>query len=368
MKYVDDFRDAAVLRRQLIELKSLASRRWIIMDVCGGQTHSLLRHGIESELEDVLELIHGPGCPVCVTPASAIDDAISLARQPGVTVATFGDMLRVPGSSDSLQTARAAGAEVRTIYSPLDAVELAAREPDRQIVLFAVGFETTAPSTALALLTADKRQIRNFHALVHHVRVEPAMRAIANDPLNRVQGFLAAGHVCTVLGSRDCESFVRDFQMPVVVTGFEPVDLVAGLTACVRQLEHQQARVENCYERCVRPEGNLTARSWIDSVYEAADVEWRGFGIIPASGLVLRESWTHRDARRLLPVDRPQPDQVATDCRAAEVLSGQLKPPDCPLFGTVCTPDRPAGAPMVSSEGACSAYFKYRPQTGAAHV
>lgn len=362
MKYLDEFRDANLLLRHLADLRRIVTRPWVIMDVCGGQTHSLLRHGIESELEGDIELIHGPGCPVCVTPSEVIDDAIRLSKHPDVILATFGDMLRIPGGSrETLMTARAQGGNVRIVYSPSDALEIARRHPDKDVIFFAVGFETTAPATALALLLAEYHEIPNFLLLPHHVRVEPAMRAIVNDPSNRVQGFLAAGHVCTVVGFDNYNSFVEEFQIPVVVTGFEPLDLVAGLRRCVELLQADTPRADNSYARCVRREGNLAAQRLIDDVYVAGDSVWRGFGIIPRGGLLLRPEWHHRDAR--LKYLAPNSSQPATDdeCRSAEVLSGRLKPLHCPLFGTTCTPETPRGAPMVSSEGACAAYFLYPP-------
>lgn len=360
MKYLDEFRDADLLRRHLAELKRSLTRRWVIMDVCGGQTHSLLRHGIEEELEDSVELIHGPGCPVCVTPGEVIDEAIRLAQQPGVILTTFGDMLRIPGASgESLLDARARGGDVRIVYAPADSLTIARKNPERTIVFFAVGFETTAPSTALVLRLAEHQQIPNFLLLTHHVRVEPAMRAIASDPACRVDGFLAAGHVCTVMGYDCYQSLVDDFQKPVVVTGFEPLDLLAGLKRCVELLEAGTPRVENCYERCVQETGNSAAKNLIDDVYIAGDTPWRGFGVIPQGGLLLRDIWSLRDARRQFPQILATHEPREQECRSAEVLSGRLKPPDCPFFGTTCTPDTPLGAPMVSSEGACAAYFLY---------
>lgn len=369
MKYLDEFRDADLLRRQLADLRRMATRPWVIMDVCGGQTHSLLRHGIESALEGVVELIHGPGCPVCVTPAEVIDDAIELSKRPDVLLATFGDMLRIPGGSrETLMTARARGGNVRIVYSPADALELARRHPDKDVVFFAVGFETTAPATALALRLAEHHRLSNFLFLVHHVRVEPAMRAILSDPSNRVQGFLAAGHVCTVLGYDNYSALADQLKTPVVVTGFEPLDLTAGLMRCVELLEAGTPRVENCYARCVRQEGNRTAQDLLNEVYVAGDSPWRGFGVIPLGGLHLRPEWKHRDARVKYLAQKPTAIEHDEECRSADVLSGRIKPPSCPLFGLRCTPETPHGAPMVSSEGACAAYFLYPPLEAAADV
>lgn len=360
MKFVDEYRHPALLTSQLAELRRDITRRWVIMDVCGGQTHSLLRHGLEAALEDVLELVHGPGCPVCVTPAEAIDDAVELAKRRDVALVSFGDMLRIPGRNGSLLQARAGGADVRTVYSPVDAVLLAAKEPSKQVVFFGVGFETTAPATALAVLQARQLGLRNFSVLVHHVRVEPAMRAVMRLPGNRVQGFLAAGHVCTVTGFTHYGAFVNEFAVPVVVTGFEPLDLLTGLTECVRLLEMNQPQLRNQYARSVRPEGNLHAQRLIDEVYTVATVPWRGFGAIPDGGFVMRSELREFDARCRFGLAAPVSSSDG-DCRSADVMVGRIKPPDCPLFGNACTPDTPVGAPMVSSEGACAAYFRYVP-------
>jgi hydrogenase expression/formation protein HypD len=359
MKLVDEFRDPAAIAASLDRVTKQCSRRWVIMDVCGGQTHALLKHGLEPALEESLELLHGPGCPVCVTPAAVLDEATELALSPGVTLCSFGDMLRVPGNSGSLLQARARGGDVQTVYSPLDAVALAARNPDREVVFLAVGFETTAPATALAILQAHERGLRNFSVLAHHVRVEPAMRTIAGDPASCVQGFLAAGHVCTVTGYEEYHGFVRDTGLPVVVTGFEPLDLLQGLEACVQLLEAGDARVVNAYDRCARPEGNAHARHLIDTVFQVADVPWRGLGVIPNGGLVISPAFSDWDARvrhRLAGADAAEADG---ECQSGKVLTGRIKPPECPLFGKTCTPETPAGAPMVSSEGACAAYFAY---------
>ncbi|HND53090.1 MAG TPA: hydrogenase formation protein HypD, partial [Pirellulaceae bacterium] len=298
MKFLDEFRDPEAARKLVAQLRRTATRRWSIMEVCGGQTHSLLRHGIEAELADVVELIHGPGCPVCVTSARDIDFAQLLARRPGVTVASFGDMLRVPGSRTSLLGIRAEGGDVRPVYSPLDAVQLARREPARQVVFFAVGFETTAPATALAVLQADQLQLDNFSLLVAHVRVQPAMELLVQQPDCRIDGFLAAGHVCTVLGCDSYESFVERYRRPVVVTGFEPTDLLDGLHECVRQLESGEARVANRYERSVRAAGNTAARQAIDEVYEPCDRDWRGIGTVRGGGLRLRARFERFDVAR----------------------------------------------------------------------
>lgn len=358
MKYVDEFRDPAHARRLLADIRRTSSRPWTLMEVCGGQTHSLLRHGIDAELQGTVELIHGPGCPVCVTPLEAIDRACELSAQSHVILTSFGDMLRVPGSRGSLLEARAGGGNVQAVYSPLDAVELARREPQRQVVFFAVGFETTTPTTALAVRTAAAQGLDNFSMLVAHVRVLPAMEAIAAADDCRVDAFLAAGHVCTITGCEEYAPFADRFRLPVVVTGFEPVDLLQGILQCLRLLEAGRAEVVNCYGRTAHDRGNPTARQLVSDVYEVCDRAWRGFGVIPAGGLKLRPEYSHFDAEtRFSHAQLPVID--LGDCRSGDVLAGRIKPPACPSFGTGCTPERPLGAPMVSSEGACAAYFRY---------
>jgi len=359
MKYVDEYRDSAAARKLLDDIRRLATRPWTIMEVCGGQTHGLLRYGLDAELAGVVELLHGPGCPVCVTPVESIDLACELARRPDVIVSSFGDMLRVPGSSGSLLDARGLGGQVRIVYSALDAVEMARQEPDRQVVFFAVGFETTAPTTALAVLQAAKLELSNFSLLVAHVRVQPAMEAILNSAENWVQGFLAAGHVCTVTGYESYDDLTSRYGVPVVVTGFEPVDLLQGIRDCVRQLETGVATVRNCYGRSVRRTGNVAARDIVQQVYEIADRQWRGLGIIPAGGLRLRTEWRHFDAERRFCAVRQSHGIEDGVCRSGDVLAGRIKPTGCTNFGARCTPATPLGAPMVSSEGACAAYFRY---------
>lgn len=358
MRYLDEFRDPIVARALLTEIRRVNTRPWTVMEVCGGQTHSLLRHGIDAELQGLVELVHGPGCPVCVTPTEAVDLARQLCLQPATMLTSFGDMLRVPGSRGSLLQARAEGGNVQTVYSPLDAVQLARRNPELHVVFFAVGFETTTPTTALAVRQAEALGLDNFSLLVAHVRVLPAMEAIASSADCRVQAFLAAGHVCTVTGSEEYGPFVARFRMPIVVTGFEPVDLLQGILECVRQLEMGRSAIANCYARTARDTGNAAARKLVSSVFEVCDRPWRGFGVIPRGGLKLRNEFRRFDAEsrfacRQLPVLDPK------ECRSAEVLSGQIKPTACPSFGTTCTPERPLGAPMVSSEGACAAYYRY---------
>jgi hydrogenase expression/formation protein HypD len=360
MKYVDEFRDADLARRLVREIRRIGTQRWVLMEVCGGQTHSLLRHGIEAELADCVELIHGPGCPVCVTPVEAIDFARDLSLRPGVIVTSFGDMLRVPGSNGSLLDARSHGAAVRTVYSPLDAVGLAQKNPHTQVVFFAVGFETTTPATALAALQAASLGLENFSMLVAHVRVQPAMEALLEAQDNRIQAFLAAGHVCAVMGYDSYAELVSRYRVPVVVTGFEPVDLLQGIFECVRQLEMGQATVINCYGRSVHRGGNRAAQEIVSRVYEIADRPWRGLGVIPGGGLALRAEFARFDAVRRFGSAVLLPVVDDTRCRSGDVLSGRIRPTECPSFGTSCRPESPLGAPMVSSEGACAAYYQYR--------
>jgi len=358
MKYLDEYRDPQAAQLLLDEIRRITSRCWTLMEVCGGQTHSLLRHGIAAELEGTVELIHGPGCPVCVTDQEAIDFACQLAQREEVVLTSFGDMLRVPGSRGSLLDAKTAGAHVRIVYSPLDAVELARKHPGNQVVFFAVGFETTAPATALAVKQAGRDQLENFSLIVSHVRVQPAMESLVQAPDNRVQAFLAAGHVCTVMGYASYESFVRQYKLPVVVTGFEPLDLLDGILACVKQLEANEAQLENRYARTVQATGNLAAQDLVEEIYQVCDRAWRGFGIIPEGGLELRPEWQPFDARMRF-TEPALPVIDANECRSFEVMTGHIKPPECPHFGKRCTPESPLGAPMVSSEGACAAYYRY---------
>ncbi len=360
MKFVNEFRDPLLAQNLVDEIRSRVSQRWTLMDVCGGQTHSLLRYGIESALAECIELIHGPGCPVCVTSSDAIDFALQLAMQPRVILASFGDMLRVPGSRESLLDARARGGQIRVVYSPLDAVQIAKKNPSEQVVFFAVGFETTAPATALAILQAQQLELNNFSVLVSHVRVLPAMESLMLNPESRVNGFLAAGHVCTITGYTEYDAFVERFRVPVVVTGFEPLDLLHGILEATRLLESGRIAVVNCYGRSVRRDGNPDALGILNRVYEAADCSWRGFGMIDCGGLRLREEFLAFDASRRFGFCQSSQVNFTEICLSAEIMSGRIKPPQCPFFGNRCTPDTPLGAPMVSSEGACSAYMRYR--------
>jgi hydrogenase expression/formation protein HypD len=368
MKYLDEYRDPQHCRNLLTEIRDRASRVWTIMEVCGGQTHGLLRYGIDQELEGTVSLIHGPGCPVCVTPLESIDSAIALAQRPEVWLTSFGDMIRVPGSHESLLQVRARTGQVQIVYSPLDAVALAQRHPERQVVFFAVGFETTTPATALAAQQARQLGLKNFSLLVSHVRVQPAMELLVRSDDSRIDGFLAAGHVCTVAGYSSYADFVRQYRIPVVVTGFEPVDLLSGILECVTQLEAGTTQIANQYQRSVQAEGNRHAAKLVADVYEVCDRAWRGLGVVPQGGLRLKETWADLDAERRFELDCQQVQEVA-ECRSGEVLTGRIKPTECECFATRCTPESPLGAPMVSAEGACAAYYRYAqgraPATGA---
>jgi hydrogenase expression/formation protein HypD len=389
MKYVDEFRDGPLMRRYAERIAALVRRPWTLMEICGGQTHSIVRHGIDRLLPEGVTLLHGPGCPVCVTPAEAIDAAIAIASRPGVILCSFGDMLRVPGTGSSLLAAKARGACVRAVYSPLDALAIARQQPGQEVVFLAIGFETTAPATAMAVAQAAQERLDNFSLLVAHVLVPPAMHAILSDTDNRVQAFLAAGHVCTIMGYRDYEPIARRHGVPIVVTGFEPVDLMQGLYLALRQLKEGRAEVENAYGRMVRRDGNPLAQELMQRIFTVQPQRWRGIGEIPESGLALNPEFAGFDARlkfgRALPGDQPRTGSRCVDgrvsggdwvneggsasgdacvngdgCVSGDILRGRLKPAECPAFGTRCTPEHPLGATMVSSEGACAAYFRYR--------
>ncbi|HXI33795.1 MAG TPA: hydrogenase formation protein HypD [Gemmatimonadales bacterium] len=358
MKYLSEYRDGRVARALVAEIKAAATRRWVLMEVCGGQTHTIVKQGLDEMLGDVIEMVHGPGCPVCVTPLEQIDKALALAARPDVIFTSFGDMLRVPGSDCDLLQIRARGGAVRIVYSPLDALELARKTPDKQVVFFAVGFETTAPANAMAVWRAKELGVENFSVLVSHVTVPPAMTALLAAPDNRVQGFLAAGHVCTVMGWTEYEPIAAKYKVPIVVTGFEPLDILEGMLLAVRQLEEGRHEVENQYVRSVRRDGNQPAQDLVSRVFELVDRSWRGIGPIPRSGLGLREEFAAFDAEQRFDLAGIHTTEPA-ECRAGDVLRGVLKPFDCPAFGKVCTPEHPLGAPMVSSEGACAAYYNY---------
>lgn len=361
MKYLDEFRDGELAGRLASEIGQVTTRPWTLMEVCGGQTHAILRFGLDQMLPEKIALIHGPGCPVCVTPIEMIDRALEIAALPRVIFCSFGDMLRVPGSHTNLLSSRATGADVRVVYSPLDAVKVAAAHPDREVVFFAVGFETTAPATAMAVRQAADRNLENFSMLTAHVLVPPAIESILAAPECRVQGFLAAGHVCSVMGHREYEPIARAHRVPIVVTGFEPLDILEGVLCCVRQLEEGRAGVENAYRRVVRREGNRAAMDLVSEVFEVVPRQWRGFGRIPRSGLGLREPFSRFDAERRFDLSARSAPECA-DCLIGDVLQGKIRPPQCPEFGTRCTPENPLGATMVSSEGACAAYFRYHEQ------
>ena len=358
MRYLNEYRDPAVARSLVRQILDTATRRWVLMEVRGGQTHTIVKQGLDEILAPAVEMIHGPGCPVCVTSLEQIDKALALASRPDVLFTSFGDMLRVPGSECDLQQIRARGGDVRVVYSPLDALELAIKHPDKQVVFFAVGFETTAPANAMAVFRARELGVGNFSVLVSHVTVPPAMMAILDSPENRVQGFLAAGHVCSVMGWTEYEPIAARYRVPIVVTGFEPVDILEGIALAVRQLEEGRHEVENQYVRAVRRAGTPPARDLVNQVFELADRKWRGVGTIPRSGLVLRPEFSDFDAELRFGLEEIAVDEPA-ECRAGEVLRGTLKPYQCPAFGTLCTPERPLGAPMVSSEGACAAYYNF---------
>jgi hydrogenase expression/formation protein HypD len=359
VKYLSEFRDEEAARRLCAAIRRAVTRPWVLMEVCGGQTHAIVRYGVDELLPPGIELVHGPGCPVCVTPLEMIDRAHAIACLPGVVFCSFGDMLRVPGSNGDLHAARARGADVRVVYSPLDAVELAAKHPDRQVVFFAIGFETTAPANAMAVRHARARGLDNFSALVSHVLVPPAIASILEAPENRVQGFLGPGHVCAVMGTREYEPVAARFGVPIVISGFEPLDLLRGILALVGELEAGRAGVSNAYGRAVRPEGNPTARRAVEEVFEVCDRKWRGVGELSNSGYRLRAELASFDAERRFDVAGLEADEPRL-CISGQILRGLKKPHECPAFGGACTPATPLGATMVSAEGACAAYHAYR--------
>ncbi len=358
MKYLDEFRDGDLAQRLAREIRETATRPWAIMEVCGGQTHSIVRNGIDQLLDGAVEMIHGPGCPVCVTPLELIDKALAIASQPGVIFCSFGDMLRVPGSEKDLFRVKAEGGDIRVVYSPLAAVQIARQNPERPVVFFGIGFETTAPANAMAVHMAKEQGIANFSMLVSHVLVPPAIEAIMNSPTCRVQAFLAAGHVCSVMGYWQYYPLVERYQVPIVITGFEPLDLLEGIRRTVHHLEAGRPQVDNAYERAVVYEGNQAAQQMLSTVFEVSDRTWRGIGVIPRSGWKLSERYRDFDAEIRFSVS----DIHAVEspiCRSGEVLQGNLKPNECAGFGKECTPRHPLGATMVSTEGACAAYYNY---------
>ena len=358
MRFLDEYRDEAAARKLVRAIEETATQSWTVMEVCGGQTHTIVKYGIDELLPAGIELVHGPGCPVCVTALETIDRAHAIASRPEVTFCSFGDMLRVPGSNGDLLQLKSHGSDVRIVYSPLDAVTIAAANPHRQVVFFAIGFETTSPPNAMAVWLAKQRGLTNFSVLVSHVLVPPAMTAILEAPDNRVQAFLGPGHVCTVVGYEDYEPLARRYHVPIVITGFEPVDMLEGLLLAVRQLESGRAQVENAYGRAVRREGNAASRALIEQVFEVCDRKWRGVGNIPRSGLRLSASYREFDAERRFDVTGIATQEPAV-CISGDILRGVRKPLDCEAFGATCTPQTPIGATMVSAEGACAAYYAY---------
>jgi hydrogenase expression/formation protein HypD len=360
VKFIDEYRDAAGAQGYARAIRALATRPWTIMEVCGGQTHAIVRFGIDELLPPALTLVHGPGCPVCVTPVDLIDRAIAIASRPEVVFCSYGDMLRVPGSDGDLLGAKAEGAELRVVYSPMDAVDLALARPERQVVFFAVGFETTAPATALAAVRARRLGLENFSLLAAHVLVPPAMELVLASPERRIDAFLAAGHVSAIIGCEPYEAIRSRFRVPIVVTGFEPLDILQGIAMCVRQLEEGRAEVENQYARAVRPRGNPLAQALLREVFEVVPRRWRGVGLVAQSGLGLSAAYRSFDALARFGGGGAGADDPPSECISGLVLQGIRKPPECPAFGTRCTPERPLGATMVSTEGACAAYHRYR--------
>ncbi|MEP0804855.1 MAG: hydrogenase formation protein HypD [Chloroflexota bacterium] len=359
MKYVTEYRDAALVKGVLEEIRRTVTRPWTLMEICGGQTHAIVRHGIDQLLPPEIELVHGPGCPVCVTPLELIDKALAIASRPDVIFCSYGDMLRVPGSGRDLFSVRAQGGDVRVVYSPLDAVTLAQQNPEKQVVFFAIGFETTAPPNVMGVLQAQRLGLKNFSILVSHVRVPPAIHAILSSPHNRVQGFLLAGHVCAVMGYWEYPPLAEKFKVPMAVTGFEPLDIVQGILTAIQLLEAGRVEVVNAYQRAVTFEGLKAAQETINRVFMECDRKWRGIGMIPMSGWCLRPEFDEFNAEKRFDVDAVRAEESPL-CIAGQILQGLKKPPDCPAFGRDCTPERPLGATMVSSEGACAAYYKYK--------
>lgn len=358
MKFINEFRDPEKVEKYLEEISKITTRPWNIMEVCGGQTHSLVKNGILQMLPDKVNMIHGPGCPVCVTPVHLIDKAVHLALDKNVILCSFGDMLRVPGSGISLLEAKARGGDVRILYSPLEAVKLAKENPDKEVVFFAVGFETTAPANALSVIHAHRQNINNYSILTSHVLVPPAIEAVMQDDTAKIDGFLAAGHVCTIMGIHEYQPITEKYKVPIVVTGFEPLDIIQGIYMTVKQLEKGENKLENQYARVVRPEGNQEAMEVIHSVFDTTDREWRGIGSIPNSGYEVKTDFSEYDANKKFNISIAKAEENK-DCIAGLVLKGIKKPYECPQFGKGCNPSKPLGAPMVSSEGACAAYYHF---------
>ncbi|MCT7991928.1 hydrogenase formation protein HypD [Laspinema olomoucense] len=362
MKFVDEYRNATTAQDCAKAIVRITTRPWTIMEICGGQTHAIVKFGIDELLPDNITLIHGPGCPVCVTPIALIDQAIAIASHPEVIFCSFGDMLRVPGTAQDLLSIKATGGDIRIVYSPVDCLKIAQENPNKQVVFFGVGFETTAPATAMAVYQAAQQNIPNFSMLVSHVLVPPAMEAILSAPHRKVQGFLAAGHVCTIMGYTEYEAIAPKYQVPIIVTGFEPVDILQGIYLCIKQLESGQAQVENQYSRSVRKDGNQPAQNILKEVFEIVPRQWRGIGEIAQSGLKLKQKYAQFNAENRFDLTGIQSEE-SPDCMSGLILQGVKKPHECEAFGKRCTPEYPLGAPMVSSEGACAAYYRYRQQT-----
>ncbi|MBC8213448.1 MAG: hydrogenase formation protein HypD [Candidatus Marinimicrobia bacterium] len=359
MKYLNEFRNPEIAKKYLDKIHKITTKEWNIMEICGGQTHSIMKYGIQEMLPKKVNLVHGPGCPVCVTPLEQLDKAISIASRSDVIFTSFGDMLRVPGSEKDLLSVKAEGGDVRVVYSPLGAVQIAQENPDKEIVFFAVGFETTAPGNAMAVHQAKKRGLKNFSVLVSHVLVPPAVEVILSSPINKVQGFLAAGHVCTVMGYQEYIPIAEKYKVPFIVTGFEPIDIIEGIYQCVKQLEEGKSEVVNQYSRSVSAKGNNNAQNIVTEVFDTKPRKWRGIGEIPGSGFGLTKQYSDFDAETKFGVEEYKAEEPA-ECIAGLVLQGVNKPNECPAFGKSCTPEHPLGATMVSTEGACSAYYRYR--------
>jgi hydrogenase expression/formation protein HypD len=358
LKYLDEFRNPQIVRKLLDEITRVVTKPWVIMEICGGQTHSIIRNGLDQLLPEEIELVHGPGCPVCVTPLEMIDKAINIAGQPNVIFTSFGDMLRVPGTDKDLFQVKSEGGDVRMVYSPLEALKIARENPDKEVVFFAVGFETTAPGNAMALWQAAREGLTNFSEIVSHVLVPPAMEALLSSPGNRVQAYLAAGHVCTIMGYKEYYPIMEKYKVPITPTGFEPVDILQGILS-VEQLERGEYSIDNQYARAVSAQGNLPAQKIIYEVYELCDRKWRGIGVIPQSGMCIKEKYRDFDAAEKFDVGHIKTEEPES-CISGEILQGLKKPPQCPAFGKSCTPEHPLGATMVSSEGACAAYYRYQ--------
>lgn len=359
MKYIDEFRDPQRINHILDEIRDTVTKPWVIMEICGGQTHSIIKSGIDQLLPKEIELVHGPGCPVCVTPLEMIDQALEISANPNVIFTSFGDMLRVPGSEKDLFKVKSEGGDIRIVYSPLEALKIARENPDKEVVFFAVGFETTAPGNAMAIHQAAREGLTNFSELVSHVLVPPAMEALLSSPANRVQGYLAAGHVCSIMGWQEYEPIAEKYKTPIVPTGFEPMDILLGILSVILQLEKGEYHVDNQYARVVKREGNTDAQKIMYEVYNICDRKWRGIGNIPASGMCINEKYSVYDAGKKFGVHHIQTNEPE-DCISGLILQGLKKPHECSAFGKNCTPQHPLGATMVSSEGACAAYYRYQ--------